>query len=114
MVSLSHPNNSGCLQIASSVDLWVCQYCVAENMAKLRDSKYVFFTDLFAAAREGALFIITEVTPRLWPDFVEAIQAQPDLGLEVAFVQYSKRRQSALRRHVGRPQLVLRKKRGAS
>lgn len=67
--SLNDPSNSGCLKVIDSTQLWTCQYCVAENANLLRDSHYVFFHDLFENARDGAIFIFTEVHPRIWPEF---------------------------------------------
>ncbi|KAL3911299.1 MAG: hypothetical protein SGILL_007334 [Bacillariaceae sp.] len=63
---LSHPNNAACLPCIDSTHLWTCQYVVAENAQRLRDSDFVFFKDLFEAMPEGALFILTETTPYLW------------------------------------------------
>jgi len=71
---LADPTNAACLAEISSTQLWTCQYCVAENAHLLRESNYVFFHDLFEMAPEGALFIITEVTPRLWPEFYNLME----------------------------------------
>lgn len=71
--SIHHESNTNCLQNINSTTLWTCQYCVAENAVKLRDSNYVFFMELFAAATCGASFLITETTPRLWPEFYELV-----------------------------------------
>jgi hypothetical protein len=71
--TLDHPSNAACLEVVNSTTIWTCQYCVAENAKQLRDSGYVFFRDLFQAATVGSLFIITETTPRLWPEFYELL-----------------------------------------
>ncbi|KAL3769612.1 hypothetical protein ACHAWO_011558 [Cyclotella atomus] len=71
--SIYHESNTNCLQNVNSTTIWTCQYCVAENAVKLRDSDYVFFRELFAAAANGASFLITETTPRLWPEFYELV-----------------------------------------
>eukprot|EP00980_Cylindrotheca_fusiformis_P012940 scaffold3236_cov66-Cylindrotheca_fusiformis.AAC.6 len=70
---LGDPTNSACLDVVDSTSIWTCQYCVAENAQQLRDSEYVFFRDLFHAATAGSLFVITETTPRLWPDFYDLV-----------------------------------------
>lgn len=63
------PSNVGCWELVKSTDLWTCQYCVAENAMRLRDSDYIFFRELFQYAKEGSVFILTETHPRVWPDF---------------------------------------------
>jgi len=68
---LSHPSNSACLEQANSTDMWICSYCVAENAVRLRNTDFVFFAELFQEAREGALFIFTETTHRLWPEIID-------------------------------------------
>jgi hypothetical protein len=70
---VAHPDNAACLAEISSTQLWTCQYCIAENMHLLRESKFVFFQDLFEAAPVGAMFIFTETTPRIWPDFCNLV-----------------------------------------
>jgi hypothetical protein len=106
-VSLSHPSNVGCLKEVSTADLWVCQYCVAENYIKLRKSNYIFFVDIFKAAKDGALFVFTETTHRLWPEFVDVIIEHKEFEFEVAFSSVSMRGKSG-------PQMILRKKQGAT
>jgi len=66
---LHHPSNTACLGAISTTHLWTCQYCVAENANLLKESKYVFFRDLFENALDGTIFVITETHPRIWPDF---------------------------------------------
>lgn len=101
---LSHPSNQICLKAAASANLYICQYCVAENAARLRETDYVFFANLLDTAEEGALFVFTETTHRLWPEFVELIL--PLNGFEVAFLRAG--------RGKGGWQMVLQKKRGAT
>lgn len=71
--SIHHETNTNCLKVVKSTTLWTCQYCVAENAFKLRDSNYIFFRELFSAASYGATFWITETTPRMWPKFYEMV-----------------------------------------
>jgi hypothetical protein len=71
---LTHPNNAATLKVIPTTDLWSCQYCVSENLRKLRETDYVFFRDLFEAAPVGALFLFTETTTRVWPDFLDMVQ----------------------------------------
>lgn len=84
---LDHPSNSDCLNNIDFTTIWTCQYCVAENAKQLRDSDYVFFRDLFQAAVVGSVFIITETTPRLWPEFYELLlehnEKNPDVLLKI-------------------------------
>jgi len=54
--------------------LFICQYCVAENAVKLRQSNFIFFQQLFQTAEENSLFVFTETTHRLWPDFLDLIR----------------------------------------
>jgi len=72
--SLDHPSNGGCLEAVSSTDLWTCQYCVAENAIRLRESNYIFFRELFRYAKEGSVFILTETHPRVWPEFYKLMK----------------------------------------
>lgn len=104
-VPLHHPDNSGVLDIIGTTDLWICQYCVAENASKLRNSKYAFFTDLFNFSVEGSVFVFTETTFRLWSEFIDTILQHPTLrnSFEVCFP-----------RGAGGPQMVLLKKEGSS
>ena len=104
--SLSHENNRNLEKSVADMDLWVCQYCLAENSSKLRDNKFVFFTDLLVAAKEGAIIIITETTPRVWPDLIDALNDIPGLDIDVAFPRAMSGRgkkgpQLALRKQVG-------------
>lgn len=71
---LKHSDNAACRQALSNTDLWTCQYCVAENAQKLRASNYIFFRDLFDNMTVGSIVIVTETTPRLWPEFYDMIQ----------------------------------------
>ena len=71
--SIHHESNINCLDVVKSTTLWTCQYCVAENAFKLKDSDYIFFRELLFAAAYGATFWITETTPRMWPKFYELI-----------------------------------------
>ena len=71
--SLSDRVNSSCLAEVGSTQMFVLQYCVAENINLLRDSDYIFFRDLFEIAEEGSLFVFTEVTPRVWSEFYRLI-----------------------------------------
>jgi len=71
---LHHPSNTACLEAISTAQLWTCQYCLAENANLLKESKYVFFRDLFENATDGAIFVITETHPRIWPDLCVLIE----------------------------------------
>jgi hypothetical protein len=95
---LADPSNQACLAKAACTDLWVVQYCVAENATLLRESNYVFFTELFEACKEGSLFVLTETTYRQWPELVDRIG---DATFDVAFPKSNGRI------------MVLRKRRGA-
>lgn len=70
---LHHASNADCLVTLASTSLFTCQYCVAENANQLKKSGYIFFRNLFETAASGSLFIFTEVTPRLWPDFYQIV-----------------------------------------
>lgn len=106
---LSHPSNAGVLASMETTDLYVCQYCIAENARILRESDFIFFSDLLKAAKDGTLFILTETTPRLWPEFADLIlQQNPGgHGFELGFPR-------VVRRGTSGPQLLIRKKEGAS
>lgn len=98
---LSDPINTACKAELNSFDIFVCQYCVAENANALRQSKFAFFRDALLQAPMGALFILTETTTRLWPEFVDLAE-ELDCNLQIGFV-----------RNVGRgkngPYLMIRK-----
>lgn len=83
---MSHMNNDSCRELVSTTDLWVCQFCVAENAKLLRDSKFIFFSDLFENMKEGSLFIFTEITPRVWPDFYNIIE-NCDYNMQISFLK---------------------------
>ncbi|CAJ1962729.1 unnamed protein product [Cylindrotheca closterium] len=73
--SLDDPSNAGCLEAVKSTDLWICQYCVAENAIRLKESDYIFFRELFQHAKEGSVFVLTETHPRVWPEFYKLMKA---------------------------------------
>ena len=82
---LTHDANAQCYQQAQSTDLWICSYCVAENAVRLRANDYVFFVELFEAAQEGAVFVFTETTHRLWPEIIDvATKANRENGSQIA------------------------------
>ena len=66
-----------------ATNIFVCQYCIAENAVGLRESDFIFFRDLFDRANDGAIFVFTETTHRLWPDVIGQLVG----GFEVAFVK---------------------------
>ena len=66
--------NSACLSLLGSAQIWNCQYCVAENAKRLRESDWIFFSDLVSHAAPGSMFILSEVHPRLWPDVFSAVE----------------------------------------
>ena len=57
---LTDPSNAACLDKVSTTDLFICQYCVAENANRLRDSDFCFFADLFDRAANDTVFVFTE------------------------------------------------------
>ncbi|KAL9187362.1 hypothetical protein ACHAXT_001465 [Thalassiosira profunda] len=78
--SIFDPSNAACLARVNTTNLWTCQYCVAENANRLQDSEYVFFRELFEHASAGSMFVISEVHPRLWPDFYHLMEEHcPDM-----------------------------------
>lgn len=83
--SIFHPSNAACALLLDSTNLWVCQYCVAENAHKLQESNYIFFRELFQHAQPGSLFVLSEVHPRLWPEFYELLQDESCSMEEVGF-----------------------------
>ena len=72
--SIFDPSNTACLSVLNTTNLWTCQYCVAENANRLQESKYVFFRELFEHAQPGALFVLSEVHPRIWPNFYHLME----------------------------------------
>ena len=86
---LNHPSNADCLAKADSTSIWTCQYCVAENAIALRDSDYIFFRNLFEAVPNDTLFIFSETTPRLWPEFyallVDECETNQSMSLQIGF-----------------------------
>lgn len=114
--SMSHPSNAACRATLPSTDMFVCQYCLAENAAPLRDSDFRFFVDLFEQAANDTVFIITEVTSRIWPELLDILlrlqdqqqntrQQQDLIGFDVDFVRTKKRKFS--------PAMVIQKRLGA-
>jgi hypothetical protein len=104
---LADPSNRQAADRASDTNVWICSYCVAENAAKLRHDDYVFFRDLFAASQQGAFFVFTETTHRIWPELAQAAMAEAT-GFDIAFP----RREDG-RGKRGR-QMVLQKRLGAT
>lgn len=83
--SMDHPHNDALRNDLVLTNLWTCQYCIAENVQLLRQSNYIFFRDLFDLAPEGTLFILTETTPRVWPDLCNVIEQYCGEYMEVGF-----------------------------
>jgi len=82
-------SNAACRKMVPTTDIFVCQYCVAENANRLRDSNFVFFFELFEQASNGTMFVFTEVTPRVWPDIVDILLQREDQeqGFHVKFTR---------------------------
>jgi len=80
------PINAVCLQEIGNAQMIVCQYCVAENANLLRESDFIFFRDMFEKASNGALFIFTETTPRIWPGLCKLMEEYCPY-MQVAFVR---------------------------
>ena len=80
---LDDPANHSFRDAIELSKIFVCQYCIAENAVGLRESAFIFFQDLFSRANDGALFVFTETTHRLWPDLVDQLAS----GFDVAFVK---------------------------
>ena len=85
--SIHEPINNSCRELINSKNkdgatatsapkLYVCQYCIAENVVSLRASNFIFFQQIFDSASEGTMFIFTEVHPRAWPDFYNLIKVK--------------------------------------
>ena len=78
--SLSDPINGACQHFISSAGihprLYVCQYCIAENVMALRASDHVFFFELFEKVYVGCMCVLTKVHPRAWLDFYRLIEAR--------------------------------------
>ncbi|MGK3736990.1 MAG: hypothetical protein ACI8RD_006778 [Bacillariaceae sp.] len=70
---LSDPVNAAMStrEVLDKTDLYTCQYCVAENAVELRESNFIFFTELFNEAKIGSMFVFTETTHRLWPELLD-------------------------------------------
>jgi hypothetical protein len=101
---LSDPVNEACASLVLTTDLWACSYVIAENAVKLREGKYDFFRDVFCQAKQGALFVFTETTHRIWPELVSVAMETADF--DVVFPRRNGRGKS------GR-QFILRKREGA-
>lgn len=80
---LSHFSNMALLKMKAA-DMIVCQYCVAENSKRLQESNFIFFFDLFETCADGTLFILTETTPRVWPDFFNLVEKHCNY-MQIAF-----------------------------
>lgn len=101
--SLSDPVNKHCKLQVEETDIWFCSYCVAENAKKLRSGRYIFFRELFASSKENSVFIFTETTHRMWPKLAAAAGD----GFDVSFP-------SRFQKQLGKRQMILRKRRGAT
>jgi hypothetical protein len=99
--SLSDPVNALMQQQVSTSDLICCQYCVAENANSLVSSNLVFFRELLQQSNDNAIILLTETTPRVWPDLVDAF-SDANIPFEVCFVRN-------LGRGKGGPQFLVRK-----
>ena len=91
---LSHSSNinTDISEKASTSDVLVCQYCVAENAATLRLSNFGFFRELFDLAKEESVIIFTETTHRIWPELIclltkeeNKISPSKNSGFQVSF-----------------------------
>ncbi len=71
---ISHENNSAFAPELGVNDMFVCQFCIAENANLLRESNFVFFKELFEKSAEGSIFIFTETTPRIWPELYDVVE----------------------------------------
>ena len=100
---LSDPINERCRQEVKETDIWFCSYCVAENAQKLRDFEYIFFQELFAEAKMGAVFVFTETTHRIWPELASVAGDGFDVSFPIRF-----------QKKAGKRQMVLRKRKGAT
>jgi len=96
---LTHPHNTGLKTLLQTTRIWTCQYVVAENAQILRDSNFVFFQNLFEEIPQGALVILTETTPRLWPCIYQLVQEECPY-MQVGFVKL-RGSQMILRKDVG-------------
>ena len=98
--SLEDPVNAVVRRQAADTNLFVCQYCVAENANRLRESQFAFFREILQIAPQGATFVFTETTQRLWPDLADMALSME--GLEVGFLRNVRIGKSG-------PQLMIRK-----
>merc|ERR1712194_26246 len=53
------------LEQINKTQLWICQYCIAENANLLRESNFIFFKELFQMMPQGCIFIFTETSPHV-------------------------------------------------
>mgnify|MGYP000010223982 CR=1 FL=1 len=106
--SLADLTNKDCAASVPTTDIFICQYCIAENAKSLRESQFQFFSDLFENAKNDAVFVFTEVTPRIWPDIVDVVLRQEGGGdgFMIDFMRGERRRSG--------PHLVIRKREGAT
>ena len=106
---LSDPVNAVCQAKVSTTDIFICQYTVAENAKPLREAEFVFFSDLFDAANDKTIFIFTETTPRVWPEFADLLIQKFDggNGFQIGFPRNTRRGKTG-------PQLVIQKREGAT
>jgi hypothetical protein len=106
---LSAPINAACQAEVSTTDIFICQYTVAENAKPLRESDFVFFSEMFETAKDKTIFIFTETTPRVWPDFADLLIRKFDggAGFQICFPRNTKRGKTG-------PQLVIQKCRDAT
>ena len=56
---------------AAILNVYTCQYCIAENVQQLRTSQFRFFAELFTVSPLGSMFVFTETTHRIWPELRE-------------------------------------------
>jgi hypothetical protein len=84
---LSHSSNQACLVNIATTNIWTCQYCIAENAQQLRSSNYIFFHDLWNAMPDQSLVILTETTPRLWPELYRIVEESCPF-MQVTFPNY--------------------------
>ena len=79
---VSATNQQHLLDAVRETDIFVCQYCVAENDKKLEQSNHVFFRELVEKMRPEAVLLLTETTHRSWPGIYDAIE---NIHCEVVF-----------------------------
>ena len=82
--------NAALAAVMPSVPMVTCSYVVNENAQPLRQTQFVFFQQIFAAAADGTVFVFTDTTHRLWPDLIDLARQTHQMRVSLPHIRAGK------------------------